>query len=269
MSSMRNAVQRRPHRERAQPLERRRLGLLEKHKDYSKRAKDYNEKKKQLKNLRQKASERNEDEFYFGMLSRQGPGLRLKEGKKWTGNVKGDRGNKTLDQETVRSLKTQDLAYVRTMRNVAAKEVKRLEEQLVLSRGYGRYDEDDEKEGADDDDDSEFDFGAPQKKARKIVFFDNEEEMEEAVDQAAEDEDLELGDDDDKPKEGKKAEEEAQRADALWRLKRRLASTKKKLEILEQAEQELDETRAKMAKTATSGGTTRRGQKLKVRARKR
>lgn len=32
MSSMRNAVQRRPHRERAQPLERRRLGLLEKHK---------------------------------------------------------------------------------------------------------------------------------------------------------------------------------------------------------------------------------------------
>lgn len=29
---MRNAVQRRPHRERAQPLERRRLGLLEKHK---------------------------------------------------------------------------------------------------------------------------------------------------------------------------------------------------------------------------------------------
>lgn len=32
MSSMRNAVARRPHRERAQPLERQRLGLLEKHK---------------------------------------------------------------------------------------------------------------------------------------------------------------------------------------------------------------------------------------------
>lgn len=32
MSSMRNAVSRRSHRERAQPLERRRLGLLEKHK---------------------------------------------------------------------------------------------------------------------------------------------------------------------------------------------------------------------------------------------
>lgn len=236
--------------------------------DYSKRAKDYNEKKKHLKSLRQIAAERNEDEFYFGMLSRQGPGLRIKEGKAWTGNVKGDRGNKTLDQETVRGLKTQDLAYVRTMRNVAAKEVKRLEEQVVLSRGYGRYDEDDDKSAGDDDDDSEFDFGPPEKKARKIVFFDNEEEMEEAVDQAAEDEDLEQ-DDDEKPKDGKKAEEEAQRADALWRLKRKLASTKKKLEILEQAEQELDETKAKMAKTATSGGTTRRGQKLKVRARKR
>jgi U3 small nucleolar RNA-associated protein 11 len=38
MSSMRNAVARRPHRERAQPLERRRLGLLEKHKVRSRRA---------------------------------------------------------------------------------------------------------------------------------------------------------------------------------------------------------------------------------------
>lgn len=32
MSSMRNAVQRRNHRERGQPQERQRLGLLEKHK---------------------------------------------------------------------------------------------------------------------------------------------------------------------------------------------------------------------------------------------
>jgi U3 small nucleolar RNA-associated protein 11 len=32
MSSLRNSVARRPHRERAQPVERRRLGLLEKHK---------------------------------------------------------------------------------------------------------------------------------------------------------------------------------------------------------------------------------------------
>lgn len=38
MSSLRNSIQRRNHKERAQPLERKRLGLLEKHKvrdDYS------------------------------------------------------------------------------------------------------------------------------------------------------------------------------------------------------------------------------------------
>ncbi|KAM0309542.1 hypothetical protein ACHAPQ_012566, partial [Fusarium lateritium] len=97
MSSMRNAVARRPHRERAQPLERRRLGLLEKHKDYSLRAKDFNKKKKQLKNLRDKASERNEDEFYFGMMSRNGPGSRIQDGKRWSGTVHGDRGNKVMD----------------------------------------------------------------------------------------------------------------------------------------------------------------------------
>lgn len=32
MSSLRNSIQRRNHKERAQPLERKRLGLLEKHK---------------------------------------------------------------------------------------------------------------------------------------------------------------------------------------------------------------------------------------------
>ncbi|KAK0968375.1 hypothetical protein LTS01_016751 [Friedmanniomyces endolithicus] len=69
MSSMRNAVQRRNHKERAQPTERKRWGLLEKHKDYSLRAADHNAKKRKIKTLQQTASERNEDEFYFAMVS--------------------------------------------------------------------------------------------------------------------------------------------------------------------------------------------------------
>lgn len=44
-SSLRNAVKRREHRERAQPAERRRLGILEKHKDYVQRAKNFNRKR--------------------------------------------------------------------------------------------------------------------------------------------------------------------------------------------------------------------------------
>ncbi|KAL9570168.1 hypothetical protein ACKAV7_005676 [Fusarium commune] len=268
MSSMRNAVARRPHRERAQPLERRRLGLLEKHKDYSLRAKDFNKKKAQLKNLKEKAAERNEDEFYFGMMSRKGPGSKIQDGKRWSGTVEGDRGNKAMDVETVRLLKTQDIGYIRTMRQVVAKEVARLEEQVVLTRGFDKLDEDEDDE--DEGSDSEFDFAtAPSrpKAPRKIVFMDDEEQREETI------LDLEDEDDADKTFEGfdddKKKEAEFERAKALRRLRRQLENARKKLKALRDAEGELEIQRAKMAKTATSGGTTRKGKKIMVRTRKR
>ncbi|KAF5261133.1 hypothetical protein BFJ63_vAg10609 [Fusarium oxysporum f. sp. narcissi] len=268
MSSMRNAVARRPHRERAQPLERRRLGLLEKHKDYSLRAKDFNKKKAQLKNLKEKAAERNEDEFYFGMMSRKGPGSKIQDGKRWSGTVEGDRGNKAMDVETVRLLKTQDIGYIRTMRQVVAKEVARLEEQVVLTRGFDKLDEDEDDE--DEGSDSEFDFAtAPSRprEPRKIVFMDDEEQREETI------LDLEDEDDADKTFEGfdddKKKEAEFERAKALRRLRRQLENARKKLKALTDAEGELEIQRAKMAKTATSGGTTRKGKKIMVRTRKR
>ncbi|KAI9605100.1 hypothetical protein H4Q26_003072 [Puccinia striiformis f. sp. tritici PST-130] len=62
-------VQKRQHRERSQPLHRSRLGLLEKHSDYVKRAKDYNSKKDRLQKLKLKASLKNHDEFYFKMIN--------------------------------------------------------------------------------------------------------------------------------------------------------------------------------------------------------
>ncbi|KAG8668419.1 hypothetical protein FPOAC2_07704 [Fusarium poae] len=260
MSSMRNAVARRPHRERAQPLERRRLGLLEKHKDYSLRAKDFNKKKATLKNLRDKASERNEDEFYFGMMSRKGPGSKLKDGKSWSGKVQGDRGNKVMDVETVRLLKTQDLGYVRTMRQVVAKEVAKLEEQVVLTRGFDKLDEDEDQ---DQDSDSEFDFATAPKAPRKIVFADDEEQREQTLQDH-----LDLEDEEEK-EEKKEGDEEFERAKALRRLRRQLENARKKLKVLTDAEGELEIQKAKMAKTATSGGTTRKGKKIMVRTRKR
>ena len=57
----------RVHKERGQPLKRKKYGLLEKHKDYKVRAEDYHRKQKVLKSLHRKAELRNEDEFYFSM----------------------------------------------------------------------------------------------------------------------------------------------------------------------------------------------------------
>ncbi|KAG6243096.1 Small subunit (SSU) processome component [Claviceps purpurea] len=278
MSSMRNAVARRPHRERAQPLERRRLGLLEKHKDYTLRAKDFGKKKTQLKSLRQKAADRNEDEFYFGMMSRKGPGSRIQNGKRWDGTVEGDRGNKALSVETVRLLKTQDIGYIRTMRQVLVKEIARLEQQVVLTRGLDRLDDDDDDiDGADDEDNDISDDDMPMpsrpKAARKIVFLDDEEErqgtMLERLEAEQEDHEEEENRAPGGDKDQEEDDEEFERARNLRRLKRQLANAKMKVQAFNDAEAALDVQRAKMAKTATSGGQSRRGKKLFVRARKR
>ena len=61
--------QKKQHRERGAPAARAKLGLLEKHKDYVKRAKDFHAKEDRIKRLREKAALRNKDEFYFGMIS--------------------------------------------------------------------------------------------------------------------------------------------------------------------------------------------------------
>ena len=66
-SSLRNSIHRRSHKERLQLAHRAKLGLLEKHADYVKRARDYHSKQDRLTRLRQKAAERNKDEFYFSM----------------------------------------------------------------------------------------------------------------------------------------------------------------------------------------------------------
>ncbi|KAJ4295925.1 hypothetical protein N0V88_004627 [Collariella sp. IMI 366227] len=258
MSSLRNSVQRRSHRERAQPLERERLGLLEKKKDYQKRAKDYNKKKAVLKSLRAKAADRNEDEFYYGMMSRKGPGASITRGKAFTGAVDNDRGNKAMDVDTVRLLKTQDLGYIRTMRNVAAKELRELEERFVLAGGTEQDEED------DSDDDMGISASRPQQKPKKIVFFDGAGEREQALEKKVDDDAMDEDDEDDKKE--KLAYKKAQN---LEKLQGKLKAAKKKLRTLKDAEYELEIQKAKMAKTATSGGVTKAGRRIKVRERKR
>ncbi|KAI3340062.1 small-subunit processome [Ustulina deusta] len=275
MSSLRNAVNRRVHRERDQLKDRKnRYGLLEKHKDYRLRAQDHNRKKAQLKSLRKKAEDRNEDEFYFGMLSRKGPATALSSGsKRWDGTVAGDRGNKALDINVVRLLKTQDMGYIRSVRNVAMKEVRILEERVIALGG----DIDNllnAAEEEEDDMDLDFDFGdepsakkKPASKNKKIIFADGQDEREDKIRQDMEKDSPEDGEHLEGGNPEKPRAEQKQRL--LEKLQRRLQNARKKQRVLAQAEQELEIQRARMAKTATMGGVTKSGKKIKVRERKR
>ncbi|CAO1946335.1 unnamed protein product [Urochloa humidicola] len=69
MSSLRNAIPRRAHKERAQPEARKKFGILEKHKDYVVRARAYHRKEEIIRKLKEKAALRNPDEFYFKMIN--------------------------------------------------------------------------------------------------------------------------------------------------------------------------------------------------------
>jgi U3 small nucleolar RNA-associated protein 11 len=195
-------------------------------------------------------------------MSRKGPGASITRGKAYTGNVDGDRGNKAMDVDTVRLLKTQDLGYVRTMRNVAAKDVRELEERFILAGGAEQDNDED-----DSDDDMGPSMSAPQK-PKKIVFFDAAEEREQALEQAKdEDEDDEMEDAEDKDDD--KAAAARKKAQNLEKVERKLKDARRKLKTLMNAEYELELQKAKMAKTATSGGITKSGRRIKVRERKR
>ena len=71
MSSLRNSLHRRNHKERSQLAHRAKFGILEKHKDYVLRARDYHSKQERIKTLQKKAANRNKDEFYFGMVNQR------------------------------------------------------------------------------------------------------------------------------------------------------------------------------------------------------
>ncbi|KAI0257151.1 u3 small nucleolar RNA-associated protein 11 [Lactifluus subvellereus] len=121
MSSLRNSLHRRNHKERSQLSHRQRFGILEKHKDYVLRARDYHSKQDRIKRLRQKAADRNKDEFYFGMNRQRTEG----------GVHVQDRGNASLPVDMVKILKTQDENYVRTMRAAGLKKIEKLRDQLT------------------------------------------------------------------------------------------------------------------------------------------
>ncbi|KAJ2914280.1 hypothetical protein MD484_g6119, partial [Candolleomyces efflorescens] len=120
-SSLRNSLHRRNHKERSQLAHRAKLGFLEKHKDYVLRARDYHSKQDRLTRLRQKAAEKNKDEFYFSMNNEKTRGGVHTQG----------RGNVALPTDYVKLLKTQDENYVRTMRMSNLKKIDKIKRKLT------------------------------------------------------------------------------------------------------------------------------------------
>lgn len=133
MSSLRNAVKRITHKERAQPRARSHLGILEKKKDYVQRANDYHKKETLVKRLRQKAAMRNPDEFYFGMHNAE---VRRSDGKhRKTQEAKQKEFDETIGHETIRVMKDQDLSYIRMQRAKDRKKVEGLQASLHVLAG--------------------------------------------------------------------------------------------------------------------------------------
>jgi len=115
-------IKKRNYRERSQPHSRQHFGLLEKHKDYLVRAKDYHKKKDYLKRLEEKASFKNPEEFYFKMIN----------SKKKGGIHQVQYENKTYTQKDLVDMKTQDINYINFKLSQEDKKVKKIQSQLHL-----------------------------------------------------------------------------------------------------------------------------------------
>lgn len=116
--SLKHVVHKRVHKERHQPAARERLGYLEKHKDYVKRARDFHKKEDELKKLHQKAYFKNEDEFAFGMLSHSNQNGRVTKTKE------------ALSQEELQLLDTQDARYIGMREQIDKKAIEKRAQQL-------------------------------------------------------------------------------------------------------------------------------------------
>ncbi|ODM18761.1 hypothetical protein SI65_05378 [Aspergillus cristatus] len=291
MSSMRNAVHRRQHRERGQLQGREKWGILEKHKDYSLRANDYNQKKAKLARLSEKARDRNPDEFAFGMMSSHSG----KAGKHGSAS-RDSAAARGLSHEAIKLLKTQDAAYLRTVGERVRREMERVEQEVRLQEGMREVlggkggDKKGEEEEMDEDDEfGGFDFGdeVEETKLKKVVFAGDREEQRELKNRRLREEEEDEDEDEDmddsfgqrlKQKKSRKQLEAERQALADERRARKLRkraveARENKLKHLQKqyaditaAERELDWQRGRMDNSV--GGTNKNGIKWKIRERK-
>lgn len=172
-------------------------------------------------------------------------------GKNRTGTVNGDRGNTALSVEAVRLLKTQDVGYVRTVRNQAIKEVAALEERIALMENGCASLKDEDRTPA----------------GNKTVFVEDDEEMELRAQEAEWEVEAEIEKDTSLSIEEKNLRKLQRREKE--KLETRLQVARERLKSLTDAENALEIQRAKMAKSSTIGGVNKHGVKFKIKDRKR
>ena len=265
MSSMRNAVTRRPHKERAQPASRSKWGLLEKHKDYSLRAQDYNTKKKKLAALTSKVRDRHPDEFAYGMIKK-------KQGEHGKG---GDENR--LSHDAVQLMKSQDAGYLRTALAKGRKDMRRVEEELgkAGTKDGAKIVFENEERSSRDKKRASNGTVLEQVELNEVVYPELPEfEVDDAVVE------VEVDENSIKPRTKTKKELEREKevltkSQAQRKRRKRLQEVRMvKLEMLKKRQKEimaaadqLELQRAKMARTV--GGVNKNGVKFKIRERKR
>ncbi|KAJ3410014.1 UTP11-like, U3 small nucleolar ribonucleoprotein [Chytridiales sp. JEL 0842] len=168
MSSLRKAIPQKTHRERSQLKSREGLGLLEKKKDYTLRSRDFKDKQKRIKAMKEKAMFRNPDEFYFGMIN-----------AKTKGGVAKKERNQQFDAETLKLLKTQDQGYVNYHRSINLKKLEKMKHSFHFTDDADTQmkeytgEEEEEEEGEDEDDIA---TSANKSKPKHTIFVDDEDE---------------------------------------------------------------------------------------------
>ncbi|XP_073067209.1 probable U3 small nucleolar RNA-associated protein 11 [Primulina eburnea] len=120
VSFLKNVIPRKAQKERAQPHLRRKFEPLEKHKDYVIRSRAYHQKEQTLLKLKEKATLRNPDEFYFKMIK-----------TKTVGGVHKpeSQANKYTNEELM-LMKTQVIGYILQKLQTEKKKIERLNGML-------------------------------------------------------------------------------------------------------------------------------------------
>lgn len=172
MNSLKKYIPKRKYKERGQLESRKRLGFLEKKKDYKVRAEDYHKKESKYKKLVESARTKNPDEFYFQMNN-----SKIIEGENFTLREDSDKV-KVLNQRLSNHQKVLNL--VNHKRSQLMKSTKKLEEELngVTNNLIEQEDNDDDEDHSDYDNEEYNNDSNVNKPFKHKLFFDDLEEIE-------------------------------------------------------------------------------------------